>query len=134
MDVLSRRLAAVLLSAITGGATADPVEPLPEMQLDPDATTPEARPWRREGRLLLWNTEACYRDPQGVWWFVTAFDHFHRAHPRGDRRLAKPVEHFPDDVLTPMIQNDFQWAASNRERIVFEWRTRYDAKTEKKKD
>lgn len=44
----------------------------------------------REGRLVLWNTECCFRDATGRWWFVGAFDHFHAAHPKGTRSLAKP--------------------------------------------
>ena len=47
------------------------------------------KPGQREGRLLIWNTESCFRDAAGRWRFVTAFDHFHRAHPNGDRRLAR---------------------------------------------
>ena len=43
----------------------------------------------REGRLLIWNTEACFRDTTGRWYFVTAFDQFHRAHPKGIRELVK---------------------------------------------
>lgn len=43
----------------------------------------------REGRLLIWNTEVCFRDATGRWYYVTAFDQFHRAHPKGDRRLVK---------------------------------------------
>lgn len=44
------------------------------------------------GRLLIWNTEACFRDATDRWWFVTVFDYYHRAHPKGDRRLAKPKQ------------------------------------------
>ncbi|WP_442511857.1 hypothetical protein SH528x_003603 [Novipirellula sp. SH528] len=43
----------------------------------------------REGRLVIWNTEACFRSATGRWWFVSAFDHFHRSHPKGNRKLAK---------------------------------------------
>lgn len=46
----------------------------------------------REGRLLIWNTECCFRDATGRWYFVNAFDHFHRAHPKGDRKNAKGVK------------------------------------------
>lgn len=38
-----------------------------------------------EGRLLIWNTESCFRDATGRWWFVDAFDQFHRSHPKGNR-------------------------------------------------
>jgi hypothetical protein len=51
----------------------------------------ENKPCRPEGRLLIWNTEACFRDADGRWRFVTAFDYFHRFHPKGDRKHAKPV-------------------------------------------
>jgi iron(III) transport system substrate-binding protein len=46
--------------------------------------------------------------------------------------LAKPVEHFPDGILDAMIDNDFEWAARNRERILSEWQSRYDSKSEPK--
>jgi hypothetical protein len=45
-----------------------------------------------QGRLLLWRTEACFRDGTGRWWFVTVFDHFHRHHPLGDRDLVRKEE------------------------------------------
>jgi iron(III) transport system substrate-binding protein len=44
--------------------------------------------------------------------------------------VAKPVEHFPEGLVDKMIDNDFEWAANNRERILKEWIKRYDAKTE----
>ena len=43
----------------------------------------------REGRLLIWNTESCFRDATGRWWFVNAFDRFHSSHPKGDRKLSR---------------------------------------------
>lgn len=46
--------------------------------------------------------------------------------------LAKPVEHFPAGILEAMIDNDFEWAAENRERILAEWQKRYDSKSEPK--
>lgn len=46
--------------------------------------------------------------------------------------LAKPVEHFPDGIIDAMIENDFEWAAANRERILGEWKKRYDTKSEAK--
>ena len=42
-----------------------------------------------EGRLLIWNTESCFRDATGRWLFVDAFDQFHRSHPKGNRENAK---------------------------------------------
>ncbi len=46
--------------------------------------------------------------------------------------IAKPVEHFPPNTMEKMIDNDFAWAASNRERILGEWQKRFDAKSEPK--
>ena len=46
--------------------------------------------------------------------------------------LAKPVEHFPEGITEAMIDNDFEWAAQNREAILAEWQSRYDSKSEPK--
>lgn len=46
--------------------------------------------------------------------------------------VAKKVEHVPDNVEAKMIDNDFEWAANNRDRILQEWSKRYDAKSEPK--
>ena len=46
--------------------------------------------------------------------------------------LAQPVKHFPANIPEKMIENDFDWAASNRERILAEWQKRYDSKSEPK--
>ena len=42
-------------------------------------------------------------------------------------------EHLPADLAQRMIKNDFAWAAKNQQRVIAEWRKRYDAKTEPKK-
>jgi iron(III) transport system substrate-binding protein len=44
--------------------------------------------------------------------------------------LAQPIASMPKDLQSKMIDNDFDWAASNRERILAEWQKRYDVKTE----
>jgi iron(III) transport system substrate-binding protein len=46
------------------------------------------------------------------------------------QEVAEPVAHMPENLEEMMIENDFEWAAANRERILAEWRTRYDAKSE----
>ena len=46
--------------------------------------------------------------------------------------VAKPVEHFPSNLLDKMIKNDFEFAASNRKSILAEWQKRYDSKSEPK--
>lgn len=45
---------------------------------------------------------------------------------------AKPVKNYPSSVAQKMIKNDFEWAATNRERILDTWQKRYDSKSEKK--
>ena len=44
--------------------------------------------------------------------------------------LAQPVEYFPEGIADAMIDNDFEWAAQNREAILAEWQSRYDSKSE----
>ncbi|MFT6558630.1 putative 2-aminoethylphosphonate ABC transporter substrate-binding protein [Sneathiella sp.] len=46
--------------------------------------------------------------------------------------VAKPVEHFPPQIATAMIKNDFAWAAKNRKNILAEWQKRYDSKSDPK--
>ncbi len=46
--------------------------------------------------------------------------------------VAKPVEHFPANLLEKMIDNDFEFAANNRKAILDEWQKRYDSKSEPK--
>ena len=46
--------------------------------------------------------------------------------------LAQPVKHFPENAAELMIDNDFEWAANNREAILKEWQGRYDSKSEPK--
>jgi iron(III) transport system substrate-binding protein len=46
--------------------------------------------------------------------------------------VAKQVEHLAADVSSKMIDNDFEWAATNRKAILEEWTKRYDAKSEPK--
>lgn len=41
-------------------------------------------------------------------------------------------EGFPDDPIAQLAENDFAWAAENRDRILAEWTTRYDGKSEPK--
>ncbi len=46
--------------------------------------------------------------------------------------IAKPVKYFPEGIVDAMIDNDFLWAAQNRDRILAEWQARYDSKSEAK--
>ncbi|AHD03644.1 putative 2-aminoethylphosphonate ABC transporter substrate-binding protein [Leisingera methylohalidivorans] len=44
--------------------------------------------------------------------------------------VAKPVEHFPENLVDAMINNDFEFAANNRAAILKEWQSRYDGKSD----
>lgn len=46
--------------------------------------------------------------------------------------VAKQVEHLPADLESKLIDNNFEWAAINREAILAEWTKRYDGKSEPK--
>jgi len=46
--------------------------------------------------------------------------------------VAKPVQFFPDNLVEKMIDNDFEFAANNRAKILEEWQKRYDSKSEPK--
>ncbi|MFO1070047.1 MAG: putative 2-aminoethylphosphonate ABC transporter substrate-binding protein [Geminicoccaceae bacterium] len=46
--------------------------------------------------------------------------------------IAKPLANIDADVEKLLINNDFAWAAANRERILAEWTKRYDSKSEPK--
>ena len=46
--------------------------------------------------------------------------------------IAKPVKHYPPQTLNKLIDNDFEFAANNRTRILTEWQARYDSKSEPK--
>ncbi len=46
----------------------------------------------------------------------------------------RPVpEGFPDDPMEQLIENDFRWAAANRQRILKEWNSRFGSRSEPKK-
>ena len=46
--------------------------------------------------------------------------------------VAAPLANVPKDYEARLVKLDFNWAADNRERILNEWTTRYNSKTEKK--
>jgi iron(III) transport system substrate-binding protein len=46
--------------------------------------------------------------------------------------VAAPLPNVPKDYEARLVKMDFNWAAENRERILDEWKKRYDGKTEKK--
>lgn len=46
--------------------------------------------------------------------------------------VGEPLEFVPADIETRLIENDFAWAAANRERVLAEWSRRYEGKAEKR--
>ncbi|MCV6600423.1 MAG: putative 2-aminoethylphosphonate ABC transporter substrate-binding protein [Cohaesibacter sp.] len=46
--------------------------------------------------------------------------------------IAKPVPHYPEGLAEGMIDNDFVFAAVNRAKILKEWQSRYDGKSDPK--
>ncbi|GFM63135.1 ABC transporter substrate-binding protein [Pseudomonas cichorii] len=44
--------------------------------------------------------------------------------------IAEPFQELPADYEQRLIANDFKWASENRDRILAEWRKRYDGKSE----
>lgn len=48
-------------------------------------------------------------------------------------KLEQPVANLPADLRSKLIENDFEWAASNRAKILEKWQARYDGKSEPKK-
>jgi iron(III) transport system substrate-binding protein len=47
--------------------------------------------------------------------------------------IAPPLPNVPKDYESRLVKKDFNWDASNRERILAEWNKRYSAKSEPKK-
>lgn len=47
--------------------------------------------------------------------------------------LQEPLPGLPADFTKLLINNDFEWAAVNREKILTEWARRYDGKSEPRK-
>lgn len=46
--------------------------------------------------------------------------------------VAKPVQYFPENPDALMIDNNFEWAASQRSDILKHWQQRYDSKSDPK--
>jgi len=46
--------------------------------------------------------------------------------------LAREVKYFPPGIIEAMINNNFEWAANNRKKILKQWQSRYDSKSEPK--
>lgn len=88
--------------------------------------------WDVEGAAILRGTPREAAAKAFVDWSVgEAADRLYRhdfavtARPGGP-----PLKHLPADLRQRMAANDFRWLAENRDRILAEWRRRYDGKSE----
>ncbi|MGH1478048.1 MAG: putative 2-aminoethylphosphonate ABC transporter substrate-binding protein [Geminicoccales bacterium] len=91
--------------------------------------------WDMEATAIVKGTEEMEAAQTLVDWSVTpqANEMYNEGYAVIARtELAKPVEHFPEGITEAMIDNDFEWAAQNREAILAEWQSRYDSKSEPK--
>ena len=48
----------------------------------------------------------------------------------GKQAFEQPIAGLPTDIREKLIENDIEWAANNRARILDEWQGRYDTKSE----
>jgi iron(III) transport system substrate-binding protein len=46
--------------------------------------------------------------------------------------VAEPLANVPKDYESRLVKLDFEYAAEQRERILAEWNTRYNGKSEKR--
>jgi len=44
--------------------------------------------------------------------------------------MSRPLPHLPENFASMLIENDFEWAANNRQAILDEWVSRYESKAE----
>ncbi len=92
--------------------------------------------WDMEATAIIRGTEKLDAVKKLVDWTIT--EKANRLYNQGYAvvaipGLAKPVKYFPAGITEAMIDNDFEFAARNRNRILTEWQSRYDSKSEPKK-
>ncbi|SFB38900.1 iron(III) transport system substrate-binding protein [Collimonas sp. OK607] len=74
-------------------------------------------------KLVDWMTTKEANQISATWWAIVAYP-----------GIAKKVEGIPENYEKLLVSNnDFNWSAKNRARILAEWSNRYNAKEEKKK-
>ena len=91
--------------------------------------------WEMEASAIIAGTENLEAAKTLMDWSIskTAMEMYNTAYAVvGYKGIAKPVEHFPPELLDKMIVNDFEFAANNRKAILAEWQKRYDSKSDPK--
>ena len=89
--------------------------------------------WEMEATAIIAGTENLEAAQTLADWAIskTAMEMYNTAYAVvGYKDLAKPVKHFPPETLERLIENDFEFAANNRKRILAEWQKRYDSKSD----
>lgn len=91
--------------------------------------------WEMEASAIIAGTEKLAAAQALMDWAITkeAMEMYNSAYAVvAYKGLAKPVKHFPPETLSLLIDNDFEFAANNRGRILAEWQKRYDSKSDPK--
>ena len=91
--------------------------------------------WEMEASAIIAGTDKLKAAKTLMDWSISkkAMEMYNTAYAVvGYKGLAKPVKHFPPETLSKMIENDFEFAANNRKRILAEWQKRYDSKSDPK--
>jgi len=91
--------------------------------------------WEMEASAIIAGTEKLEAAKTLMDWSITktAMEMYNSAYAVvGYKDLAKPVKHFPPETLSRLIENDFEFAANNRKKILAEWQKRYDSKSDPK--
>ncbi|MDD9822035.1 MAG: putative 2-aminoethylphosphonate ABC transporter substrate-binding protein [Gammaproteobacteria bacterium] len=91
--------------------------------------------WEMEASAIIAGTDKLEAAKTLMDWSISrkAMEMYNTAYAVvGYRGIAKPVKHFPPETVSAMIDNDFEFAANNRKRILTEWQRRYDSKSEPK--
>lgn len=91
--------------------------------------------WDMEASALIKGTDKADAAKKLLDWSVT--ETANKMYSAGYAVVALPgaaqkLDYIPDNYESMLIENDFTWAAQNRERILAEWQKRYDSKSEPK--
>ncbi len=101
-----------------------------------DAILPkEGLGWDMEAASIMGTTKQVDAAKKLLDWAVTA--DANKLYAENFAIVAMPgvqskLEHITGDVEKMLAKNDFAWSAANRERVLAEWKKRYDGKTEAK--
>ncbi len=91
--------------------------------------------WDLEASAIIAGTDKMEAAKTLIDWSITktAMEMYNTAYAVvAYKGIAKPVKHFPKETLPSLIDNDFEFAANNRKRILAEWQKRYDSKSDPK--